>query len=149
MSPQRLARSGTYFKRTQLNFLIAFESILLIILMVTAIKVRDVGIVFQSDYKSQILLFAFPIIWLFALAVLGAWNNDIFLSRTIAYQRLINASVITFLMFSSASYIFKISISRFVILISLVGGTIALLVLRWIFFRVIFTELKTKPNLFG
>lgn len=59
MSPQRLARSGTYFKRTQLNFLIAFESILLIILMVTAIKVRDVGIVFQSDYKSQILLLPF------------------------------------------------------------------------------------------
>lgn len=146
MSPQRLATSGAYFKRTQLNFLIAFESILLVILMVTAIKVRDVGIVFQSDYKSQILLFAFPIIWLFALAVLGAWNNDIFLSRTIAYQRLINASVITFLMFSSASYIFKISISRFVILISLVGGTIALLVLRWIFFRVIFYRVKNQAQ---
>ena len=112
MIPQRLARTDTHFKRTQLNFLIAFESILLVILMVTAIKVRDVGLVSQSNYKSQILLFAFPVIWLFALAVLGAWNNDIFLSRTVAYQRLINSSVITFLIFSSASYIFKISISR-------------------------------------
>ena len=146
MSPQRSVRGDAHFKRTQLNFLIAFESILLVILMVTAVKVRDVGIVSQSDYKSQTLLFAFPVIWLIALAVLGAWDNDIFESRTLAYQRLINSSVITFLIFSSASYIFKISISRFVILVSLIGGTIAHLILRWIFFRVISYRVKNQAQ---
>ena len=137
MSLQPSGRGDTRWKRTQLNFLIAYESILLVILMAIAIKVRNLGIGTHSDYKTEILLFAFPIIWLFALAVLGAWDTDIFESRTVAYQRLINSSLITFLIFSSASYIFKISISRFVVLFSLIGGTIAHLVLRFIFFRVL------------
>jgi hypothetical protein len=50
----------------------------------------------------------------------------------------------TFLAFSSASYLFKIQISRFVILFSLVGGTILHLILRWMFLRIVDKKLKAK-----
>jgi exopolysaccharide biosynthesis polyprenyl glycosylphosphotransferase len=42
----------------------------------------------------------------------------------------------TFLTFASASYLFKIQISRFVILFSLLGGTLLHLMLRWTFLRI-------------
>ena len=146
MSPLSLENNTSKSKRSLLNILIGYESFLLVFLMLVAVKVRNVGIGIgsQSDYKGTLLLFAFPVIWLIALSILGAWDVDIFDSRTLAYQRLISSSMITFLVFCSASYIFKISISRFVILFSLIGGTIAHLILRWVFFFIITRNYKNK-----
>jgi hypothetical protein len=116
--------------------------------MILAMKVRNVGIAIgsQSDYKSTLLLIAFPTIWLISLSVLGAWDSDIFENRNLAYQRLISSSAITFLIFCSASYIFKISISRFVILFSLIGGTLLHLCLRWVFFVTTSRNNKDETN---
>jgi exopolysaccharide biosynthesis polyprenyl glycosylphosphotransferase len=52
----------------------------------------------------------------------------------------------TFLTFSSTSYLFKIQISRFVILFSLVGGTILHLILRWTFLRVVDKQLQKNET---
>lgn len=62
------------------------------------------------------------------------------------YRRLLRSSLMTFLTFSSASYLFKIQISRFVILFSLVGGTILHLILRWFFLRVVEQKLRTQQT---
>ena len=126
-------------KRRLLNFLIAFESILLIALTALAVQVRNIGedISPTVDLKVFLLLVAFPIMWLCCLATFGAWDVAILDSHIDGYRRLLKASLITFLIFSSASYIFKIQISRFVILFSLVGGTILHQLLRWTFLRVV------------
>lgn len=126
-------------KLTILNYLIAFESILLSALTVLAVEVRNIGETFSPtvDSKVLILLVAFPIIWLCCLSLFGAWDVTILENHIDGYRRLLKASLITFLTFSSASYIFKIQISRFVILFSLLGGTIFHLLLRWLFLRVV------------
>jgi len=126
-------------KRGLLNILIAFESILLSALTALAAQVRNIGEDYlpSTDVKVYLLLIAFPIIWLCCLALFGAWDVVIFDNHIDGYRRLLKASFITFLVFSSASYIFKIQISRFVILFSLVGGTILHLLLRWTFLRLV------------
>jgi exopolysaccharide biosynthesis polyprenyl glycosylphosphotransferase len=137
-------------KRSLLNYLITFESILLILLTAIAVQVRHVGedLAFKSDLKEWALLIAFPIIWLCCLSLFGAWDMTILDNHIDGYRRLIRSSFMTFLTFSSASYLFKIQISRFVILFSLVGGTILHLILRWIFLRVVDNKLKSA-NSFG
>ncbi|NBX69909.1 MAG: exopolysaccharide biosynthesis polyprenyl glycosylphosphotransferase, partial [Proteobacteria bacterium] len=75
-----------------------------------------------------------------------AWDLSILDNHIDGYRRLLKASWITFLTFSSASYIFKIQISRFVILFSLIGGTILHLILRWVFLRVADKRVNTKNN---
>lgn len=136
-------------KRRYLNFLIGFESILLVLLTVLAVQVRHVGedLAFKSNLKEFILLTAFPIIWLCCLSLFGAWDLIILDNHIDGYQRLLKSSVTTFLAFSSASYLFKIQISRFVILFSLVGGTILHLLLRCAFLRVIDNKLKQSEQI--
>jgi len=133
------AQKALTAKRRLLNFLIAFESILLIALTALAIQVRNIGedVSPTVDLKVFLLLVTFPIIWLCCLATFGAWDVAILDNHIDGYRRLLKASLITFLIFSSASYIFKIQISRFVILFSLIGGTILHLLLRWTFLRVV------------
>jgi exopolysaccharide biosynthesis polyprenyl glycosylphosphotransferase len=135
-------------KRSLLNYLITFESILLILLTGIAVQVRHVGedLAFKSDLKEYLLLLAFPIIWLSCLSLFGAWDMTILDNHIDGYRRLLRSSFMTFLTFSSASYLFKIQISRFVILFSLVGGTILHLILRWVFLRVVDGKLKAASS---
>jgi exopolysaccharide biosynthesis polyprenyl glycosylphosphotransferase len=125
-------------KRRLLNYLITFESVLLILLTALAVQVRHVGedLAFKSDVKEYALLVSFPAIWLCCLSLFGAWDLSILDNHIDGYRRLLRSSLMTFLTFSSASYLFKIQISRFVILFSLLGGTILHLILRWTFLRV-------------
>ena len=132
-------------KRRLLNYLITFESILLVGLTALAVEVRHIGedVALGSNFKEFILLIAFPIIWLCCLSLFGAWDLAILDNHIDGYRRLLRSSFMTFLAFSSASYLFKIQISRFVILFSLVGGTLLHLALRWIFLRVVESRLRT------
>jgi exopolysaccharide biosynthesis polyprenyl glycosylphosphotransferase len=131
-------------KRRLLNYLITFESLLLIILTALAVQVRQVGedVALDSNVRAFILLIAFPIIWLCCLSLFGAWDIRILDNHIDGYRRLLRSSFMTFLIFSSASYLFRIQISRFVILFSLVGGTLLHLILRWIFLRVVESRLR-------
>ena len=131
-------------KQRLLNYLIFFESILIICLTGIAVEVRHVGedVALSSNLKEFVLLIAFPIIWLCCLALFGSWDVAILANHIDGYRRLLRSSLLTFLTFSSASYLFKIQISRFVILLSLVGGTLLHLVLRWIFLREVEKRLK-------
>ena len=133
-------------KRKLLNLLIAFETILLTALTALAVRVRNIGedVSPTVDLRVFLLLVGFPIIWLCCLAIFGAWDLVILDNHIDGYRRLLKASLITFLTFSSASYIFKIQISRFVILFSLVGGTLLHLVLRWIFLRVVDKQINRR-----
>ena len=133
-------------KRRLLNYLIAFESILLVCLTALAVEVRHVGVdlTYKSDLKENLLLIAFPIIWLCCLSLFGAWDLTILDNHIDGYRRLMRSSFMTFLTFSSTSYLFKIQISRFVILFSLLGGTILHLILRWTFLRVV--EIRLRKN---
>ena len=135
-------------KRRLLNYLIAFESILLVALTGVAVEVRHIGedVALSSNVKEFLLLIAFPIIWLCCLSLFGAWDLKILDNHIDGYRRLLRSSFMTFLTFSSASYLFKIQISRFVILFSLVGGTILHLVLRWIFLRVVEKRLRAPEG---
>ena len=135
---------STLVKRRLLNYLIAFESILLVCLTGIAVEVRHIGedVALSSNAKEFFLLIAFPIIWLCCLSLFGAWDLRILDNHIDGYRRLLRASFMTFLTFSSASYLFKIQISRFVILFSLVGGTILHLILRWIFLRVVENRIR-------
>jgi exopolysaccharide biosynthesis polyprenyl glycosylphosphotransferase len=135
-------------KRRLLNYLIAFESILLVALTGLAVEVRHIGedVALSSNVKEFLLLIAFPIIWLCCLSLFGAWDLKILDNHIDGYRRLLRSSFMTFLTFSSASYLFKIQISRFVILFSLVGGTILHLVLRWIFLRVVENRLRAPEG---
>ena len=133
-------------KRRLLNYLITFESLLLIALTALAVKVRNVGEDFApgSNTKEFLLLVAFPIIWLCCLSLFGAWNLTILDNHIEGYRRLLSSSFMTFLTFSSASYIFKIQISRLVILFSLVGGTLLHLALRWLFLRIVDSRMLAR-----
>ena len=135
-------------KRRLVNYLIAFESTLIVLLTVLAIQVRQIGEQISPivDLRVFILILAFPIMWLCCLSLFGAWDLSILDNHIDGYRRLLKASWITFLTFSSASYIFKIQISRFVILFSLIGGTILHLILRWVFLRVADKRVNTKNN---
>jgi exopolysaccharide biosynthesis polyprenyl glycosylphosphotransferase len=135
-------------KRRLLNYLIAFESILLVALTGVAVEVRHIGedVALSSNVKEFLLLIAFPIIWLCCLSLFGAWDLKILDNHIDGYRRLLRSSFMTFLTFSSASYLFKIQISRFVILFSLVGGTILHLILRWIFLRVVEKRLRAPEG---
>jgi len=135
-------------KRRLLNYLIAFESILLVALTGVAVEVRHIGedVALSSNVKEFLLLIAFPIIWLCCLSLFGAWDLKILDNHIDGYRRLLRSSFMTFLAFSSASYLFKIQISRFVILFSLVGGTILHLILRWIFLRVVEERLRAPEG---
>ena len=133
-------------KRRYLNSLIAFESTLILLLTVLAVQLRNAGnlLSYKSGLKEYILLIAFPIIWLVCLSLFGAWDMRILDNHIDGYRLLMGASTMTFLAFCSASYIFKIQISRFVILFSLVGGTLLHLLLRWFFLR--FADKKLRGN---
>ena len=133
-------------KRRLLNYLITFESLLLVALTGLAVEVRHVGedVALSSNLKEFLLLIAFPIIWLCCLSLFGAWDLKILDNHIDGYRRLLRSSFMTFLTFSSASYLFKIQISRFVILFSLVGGTLLHLGLRWIFLRVVDKKLRSN-----
>jgi exopolysaccharide biosynthesis polyprenyl glycosylphosphotransferase len=135
-------------KRKYLNFLIGFESVLLVLLTVLAVQVRHVGedLAFKSDFKEFTLLMLFPIIWLCCLSLFGAWDMTIIDNHIDGYQRLLKSSLMTFLVFSSASYLFKIQISRFVILFSLIGGTILHLLLRLSFLSAIDKKLSSPEK---
>jgi exopolysaccharide biosynthesis polyprenyl glycosylphosphotransferase len=137
---------SVFVKRRLLNYLITFESILLIALTALAVEVRHVGedVALSSNFKEFVLLIAFPIIWLCCLSLFGAWDLTILENHIDGYRRLLRSSFMTFLAFSSASYLFKIQISRFVILFSLVGGTILHLILRWMFLHIVDKKLKAK-----
>jgi len=133
-------------KRTLLNYLISFESVLLVLLTIVAVQVRNIGeeLALKNDVREYVLLISFPVIWLCCLSLFGAWDIKILDNHLDGYRRLLRSSFMTFLAFSSASYLFNIQISRFVILISLVGGTILHLILRWIFLRIV--DMKLKPK---
>jgi len=137
---------SVFVKRRLLNYLITFESILLIALTALAVEVRHVGedVALSSNLKEFVLLIAFPIIWLCCLSFFGAWDLTILENHIDGYRRLLQSSFMTFLAFSSASYLFRIQISRFVILFSLVGGTILHLILRWMFLHIVDKKLKAK-----
>jgi exopolysaccharide biosynthesis polyprenyl glycosylphosphotransferase len=122
-------------KRRLINYLVGFESVLLVLLTALAVNVRNMGIDLKASDSLAInlLLFSFPVMWLCCLSIFGAWNISILDNHFEGYRRLMKSSLMTFLTFSSASYLFKIQISRFVILFSLVGGTLLHLLLRWIF----------------
>ena len=129
-----------------LNFLISFESVLLVCLTILAVRLRHFGegVVTKNDIKEFVLLGLFPVIWLCCLSLFGAWDLKILDNHIDGYRRLLRSSFMTFLAFSSASYLFKIQISRFVILFSLVGGTLLHLILRWVFLRTIDKRLNSQ-----
>ena len=104
-------------KRRLLNYLIAFESILLVCLTALAVEVRHVGVdlTYRSDLKETLLLIAFPIIWLCCLSLFGAWDLTILDNHIDGYRRLMRSSFMTFLTFSSTSYLFKIQIYAIVL----------------------------------
>ena len=131
-------------KRRYLNLLIAFEATLILLLTGLAVQLRNAGnlLTFRSGVKEYILLTAFPIIWLVCLSLFGSWDLRILDNHIDGYRLLMGASTMTFLAFCSASYIFKIQLSRFVILFSLIGGTLLHLLLRWFFLR--YTDKKLK-----
>jgi exopolysaccharide biosynthesis polyprenyl glycosylphosphotransferase len=135
-------------KRRLLNYLILFESVLLVCLTGLAVEVRHIGenVALSSNTKEFLLLVAFPIIWLCCLSLFGAWDLSILDNHIDGYRRLLRSSFLTFLTFSSASYLFKIQISRFVILFSLIGGTLLHLILRWIFLRVVEKRLNVSEG---
>jgi hypothetical protein len=135
-------------KRRFLNYLITFESILLVALTGLAVEVRHVGedVALSNNAREFILLIAFPVIWLCCLSLFGAWDLKILDNHIDGYRRLLRSSFMTFLTFSSASYLFKIQISRFVILFSLVGGTILHLILRWTFLRIVDNSLRVPEG---
>ena len=99
-------------KRRLLNYLIAFESLLLVALTALAVEVRHVGedVALSSNLKEFLLLIAFPIIWLCCLSLFGAWDLKILDNHIDGYRRLLRSSFMTFFTFSSASYLFKIQI---------------------------------------
>lgn len=132
-------------KRRYLKFLITFEATLILALTVVAVQLRNAGnlLNYRSGLKEYLLLTAFPIIWLACLSLFGAWDMRILENHIDGYRLLMGASAMTFLAFCSASYIFKIQISRFVILFSLIGGTLLHLFLRWLFLRFSDKNLRT------
>jgi exopolysaccharide biosynthesis polyprenyl glycosylphosphotransferase len=133
-------------RRRYLNFLIAFEATLILLLTIVAVQLRNAGnlLNYKNGLKEYILLIAFPIIWLVCLSLFGSWDMRILDNHIDGYRLLMGASAMTFLAFCSASYLFKIQISRFIILFSLVGGTLLHLLLRWIFLRFTDKRLKNK-----
>lgn len=135
-------------KRQVLNYLIAFESILVVCLTIIAVRVRHIGVdlAYRNNLRESLLLIAFPAIWLCCLALFGAWDVVILDNHIDGYRRLMRSSFMTFLTFSSTSYLFKIQISRFVILFSLLGGTILHLILRWVFLRIVENRLKNRET---
>ena len=128
----------SFTKRSMLGYLILLDSLLLLALTFIAIQVRQVGVDFRPSENGKVfaLLFLFPILWLCCLSLFGAWDATILDDHINGYRRLLKSSLMTFLAFTSASYLFKIQISRFVILFSLVGGTVLHLILRWLFLRI-------------
>jgi exopolysaccharide biosynthesis polyprenyl glycosylphosphotransferase len=134
-------------KRRYLNSLIAFEATLILLLTVVAVQLRNAGnlLNYRSGLKEYLLLTAFPIIWLVCLSLFGSWDMRILENHIDGYRLLMGASAMTFLAFCSASYLFKIQISRFVILFSLLGGTLLHLLLRWFFLRL--ADKKFKHNI--
>ena len=102
-----------FVKRRLLNYLILFEAVLLICLTAVAVEARHVGevVVKGGNLKEIILLIAFPVIWLCCLSLFGAWDLKILDNHIDGYRRLLRSSFMTFLTFSSASYLFKIQIS--------------------------------------
>lgn len=133
-------------ERRYLNSLIAFECALILLLTALAVQLRNAGdlLSYRSGLKEYILLAAFPVIWLVCLSLFGAWDKRILENHIDGYRIVMGASTITFLAFCSTSYLFKIQISRFVILFSLIGGTLLLLLLRWCFLR--FTDKKLHKS---
>jgi exopolysaccharide biosynthesis polyprenyl glycosylphosphotransferase len=123
--------------KRMLNWLVGYEVALLVALTYVAVEVRNLGVSTNtsSQLRGTILLFAFPIMWLACLALFGAWDLEIFKNHALGYQRLMSSSFGTFLFFCSASYLFKIQLSRFVILFSLIGGTLLHLAVRWTFLK--------------
>jgi len=126
-----------------LNLLIGFEATLILSLTLLAVRIRNSGelLSYKAGLKEYVLLVAFPIIWLICLSLFGAWDLRILDNHIDGYRLLIGASFMTFLAFCSSSYIFKIQLSRFVILFSLLGGTILHLILRWVFLRLVDSSL--------
>ena len=143
-------RSSQIFetKRRFLNTLIAFETTLILLLTGVAVQIRNAGelLSYKSGLKEYLLLTAFPIIWLVCLSLFGSWDMRILDNHIDGYRLLMGASTMTFLAFCSTSYLFKIQISRFVILFSLVGGTLLHLILRWFFLRFADKKLKSKKE---
>ena len=141
-----ITRDRYFLKRRIINYLIAFESILIVALTLLASKLRQIGEEFSSgiDLKVIILLVLFPVMWLCCLSLFGAWDVTILNNHIDGYRRLMKSSLMTFVVFAAASYLFKIQISRFVILFSLIGGTIFHLGLRWLFLRLSDRLLKGK-----
>jgi exopolysaccharide biosynthesis polyprenyl glycosylphosphotransferase len=133
-------------ERRYLNLLIAFESALILLLTALAVQLRNAGNLFsyRSGLKEYILLAAFPVIWLVCLSLFGSWDKRILDNHIDGYRLVMGASTFTFLAFCSTSYLFKIQVSRFVILFSLIGGTLLLLLLRWCFLR--FAEKKLHKS---
>ena len=133
----RKPSESQYVKRKILNALIAIESVLIVAFTVLAAKVRHVGLedTVRAELGVFLLLVAFPMIWLCCLSIFGAWDITILDNHIDGYRRLMRSSFMTFLIFSSASFLFKIHISRFVIFVSLVGGTIVHLGLRRFFLK--------------
>ena len=133
----RKPSESQYVKRKILNALIAIESVLIVAFTVLAAKVRHVGLedTVRTELGVFLLLVAFPMIWLCCLSIFGAWDITILDNHIDGYRRLMRSSFMTFLIFSSASFLFKIHISRFVIFVSLVGGTIVHLGLRRFFLK--------------
>ena len=133
-----LIKEQYLLKRRVINYLILFESVLIVAITIFASKLRQIGEELSStnDLKIIVLLVLFPIMWLCCLSLFGAWDVTILNNHIDGYRRLMKSSIMTFIVFAASSYIFRIQISRFVILFSLVGGTIFHLCLRWIFLRI-------------
>lgn len=135
-------------RKKMLNWLIGYEALLLVGLTALAAKIRNLGVSTApgSGLRGTILLTAFPIIWLACLALFGAWDLEIFRNHALGYQRLMRSSFTTFLFFCSASYLFKIQLSRFVILFSLLGGTLLHLALRWTFLKIAESRMRMSDG---
>jgi exopolysaccharide biosynthesis polyprenyl glycosylphosphotransferase len=133
-------------KHHYLNLLIGFETFLILLLTLLAVRIRNVGqnLTYDTGLKESVLLFTFPIIWLACLSLFGAWDIRILENHIDGYRLLIGASFMTFLAFCSSSYLFKIQLSRFVILFSLIGGTILHLIVRWVFLRLVESKLGIR-----
>ena len=132
-----LIKKQYFLKRRVINYLIIFESLLIVAITIFSSKLRHIGeeLTAANDLKVIALLVLFPVMWLCCLSLFGAWDVTILNNHIDGYRRLMKSSIMTFIVFAASSYLFRIQISRFVILFSLVCGTIFHLLLRWIFLR--------------
>jgi len=93
-----------------------------------------------SNWQSGLLLISYPLTWIFLGSLFGAWDIEVIRNRSLAYQSLVKAGFVSFILFSSASFIFHVEISRLAIFFALVCGIALTVFVRWISYQLNFNK---------